>query len=298
MRTVFGSKQPPLRAAVLVTDQQLQLAVIAEANTAQPKICGWFDYGFASTSEYEQVLQQLKHQLRQHHWHRLPYYGLLANSDYQLVITDIPDVPATEINSALRWQLQDLVTLDLEQAVIQSFLQADGKKLYGVVAPKSVVQRQVNVAKTLNLPLVAIDIPELSYRNYIATCIHSEQSVALALLQQNLGTLLIYQQGNLYFSRRFTINYASPAAPLPEDELILELQRSLDYYERQMGQVPPVSMVFSGWINDSQLSVTIRESFQQSLSPLAVTITPTVNQDISVETASALMGCCLRQEAA
>ena len=58
---------------------------------------------------------------------------------------------------------------------------------------------------------------------------------------------MCHLNGNLYLSRQFKINYGGGLLDdLPADALALEIQRSLDYYERQMGMSPPAVLFLCG----------------------------------------------------
>ena len=49
--------------------------------------------------------------------------------------------------------------------------------------------------------------------------------------------------------------------PLPTEALALELQRSLDYFERQMGQAPPAVFYLGGaGVREDKIAPAMRES--------------------------------------
>jgi MSHA biogenesis protein MshI len=79
--------------------------------------------------------------------------------------------------------------------------------------------------------------------------------------------LQIIRDGNLYLSRQFSLAYnAGLLDDLPGDALVLELQRSLDYFERQLRQSPPSHVFLCGEnVTPDKLTPAIRNG-------LAVTI--------------------------
>ncbi|MFT6388532.1 MAG: MSHA biogenesis protein MshI [Cellvibrionaceae bacterium] len=112
--------------------------------------------------------------------------------------------------------------------------------LYAVVVEKTIIVRMIDLVKYVGLSLVAIDIKELSYRNFFCHMVDSQNSMgdtglAVISIDRNEGRLLILKEENILLSRNFSINYGAGIFDyIPEDEIILELQRSLDYHERQM----------------------------------------------------------------
>ena len=71
----------------------------------------------------------------------------------------------------------------------------------------------------------------------------------------------------MLFSRSFSINYkAGLFDELPESEIALELQRSLDYYERQLKQQVPNTVIFIGEnITDDKITGIIKDSLNQEV---------------------------------
>ncbi len=229
-----------------------------------------------------------------------PCYCVLSEKDYQLLLVDPPDVPESELQEAMRWKIRDLISFDVENAAIDIFHQPDKKMLYTVVAKKEHILLLINFVSDLGLSLQSIDIAELSYRNFLDTHSVIDRGIALIVLRRDEGKLLIVKQGNLYFSRRFSINYgAGFLDKLPEDDIILELQRSLDYYERQMGQAAPAEIVFSGAVTEEKITPIIRESFQQKITCINVdSIERECQLVLEDEKTVVISGAVLRQDAA
>ncbi len=54
--------------------------------------------------------------------------GVLAMSEYQLLMVDAPDVPAEELRSAVKWKIRDLINFhidDVDEFAIDAFGHAD-----------------------------------------------------------------------------------------------------------------------------------------------------------------------------
>lgn len=177
----------------------------------------------------------------------------LVLTSAQLILGEAPKVPAEELGEALRWRVKDLVQFPIAEAVVEGFFlpedsaRGTSRMAYAVVAQRKIVEQQVANAKLAGLRLNAIDIPELVLRNLAETCCDTQRGIALVKLQQGGGSLHIFRAGNLYLSRQFSLAYnAGLLDDLPAEALVLELQRSLDYFERQMRQVPPSHIYLCG----------------------------------------------------
>ena len=210
----------------------------------------------------------------------------LAQDHYQLLLVEPPDVPDDEMRNAIRWRLKDLINIPLEQAAIDVFaLPADGtraqKKMMYVVATQDQKIKSIrDLILSAGLQLESIDIGELAIRNLANTLLcddSSERGVAVARIRQGGGSVYIYRKGNMYLARSFSLNYkAGLLDDLPEENLALELQRSVDYYERQMGQAPPTVIYVCGEnILEDKLNAKLKASLAiqiQLLDPTAVVL--------------------------
>lgn len=226
---------------------------------------------------------------------------VLNPSDYQILLVEPPDVAEKELKSAIRWRLKDLLNIPVDQAAIDVFsLPADGTKanrkmVYVVAAETKRIQSLVGLIKESGLNLESIDISELAVRNIAKELIcddGSERGIAVARIQQGIGSVYIYREGNMYLSRTFSLNYNGGLLDeLPEDTLALELQRSLDYYERQMGQAPPSVVYICGDnVTDGKIGPTFRASLAvhvQVLDPSAIVHLP---DDIDIEDLKQCLG--------
>ena len=195
---------------------------------------------------------------------------LLTGSEYEVVLADAAEVAAAELREAMRWKVKDLISIPLEQAAIDVFpLPEDGvrsgkKMAYVVATKKDLVKSYIDLIEETGLKLASIDIEEMALRNLSLYKSEGEESrgVALIHLGENSGSVSLYRNGNLYLSRRFALNYgAGLLDDIPGDQLALEVQRSLDYYERQMGMVPPMGLFVCGEnISSDKVTTEIRRS--------------------------------------
>ncbi|WP_051234812.1 hypothetical protein [Marinimicrobium agarilyticum] len=178
---------------------------------------------------------------------------VLGRDDYSLLLVEAPSVPQNELREALRWRIRDLIDFPVESAVIDAFMLPEdrgraGKRMaYVAVARRERIQERIAQVADARLELEAIDIPELSLRNIVYRLCETERGVALVRVGQGTGSLHIVRGADLHLARRFNLPYEGGLLEdLPEDVLVLEVQRSLDYFERQMRQPPPGQIVLVG----------------------------------------------------
>ena len=199
---------------------------------------------------------------------KVPCNIVMSSGTYQLLLGEAPKVPAEELAEALRWRVKDLIQFPIADAVLDAFLlpedsaRGTSRMAYAVVAQRINVVQLISRAKEANLTLQAIDIPELVLRNVAQSCCDTKRGIALVKLGQGGGSLQIIRDGNVYLSRQFLLAYnAGLLDDLPGDALVLELQRSLDYFERQMRQTPPSHVYICGEnVTADKLTPEIRNS--------------------------------------
>ena len=169
---------------------------------------------------------------------------LLTGDDYHLAQLDAPDVPEAELAQALRWKVKDLIDFPVEEAVVEAMplppapgTQARARTAHAVVARSSHLAEQVGLCDRARFAVSVIDIPETAQRNLAGLC-QPGQSGALALLHigSEGGMITISADGELYLSRRFDLPPNALVDAVTDalcERILLELQRSLDSFERR-----------------------------------------------------------------
>ncbi|REL31813.1 hypothetical protein [Thalassotalea euphylliae] len=171
---------------------------------------------------------------------------VLAPAQYQIVQVDKPNVPTDEILSALKWQIKDLVTIPPEEMILDYFsgptLSGGAEKINVVVSTKSALQAIVEKMSGSIVELTTISTEEFAFASLVP---FQEHAVLLVCQQPNEEVvILIVKHGRIFFHRRLR-GYAQLASKTMEelsfgaiDSLSLEIQRSSDYFERQLKQAP------------------------------------------------------------
>jgi MSHA biogenesis protein MshI len=191
---------------------------------------------------------------------------VLEGIDYKLMSLEAPNVPAHELKSALRWRIKDLIdvpvtelTLDVFEAPSPPGVTAE-KYVYVVAAKNSAIKERVDLLLDADVNLQVIDIVEMAQRN-IANLLEKDNSGAAILsLQANKGLITVSREGELYFSRNLSVGLNELGSRSSQsdsnsngglqiemneqaisgmfDQVVLEVQRSLDFYESNYRQAP------------------------------------------------------------
>ncbi|MFO7604182.1 MAG: hypothetical protein R6X06_10260 [Gammaproteobacteria bacterium] len=194
---------------------------------------------------------------------------VLEKADFVLQTMESPQVEAAEKVQAIRWKLKDTIDFDVSEAIIDLFdvPQPAGSSrqamVYVVAAHRPVLQQKTTPLLEHDIRLSAIDIPELAQRNIAALLPEDKQGVALLALSSDSGLLTLTCDVTLYLSRQLELGYRqltpapsvadsdmsmvglSPDMQRAMDQIVLEVQRSLDYYESHFGLAPITSLVIA-----------------------------------------------------
>lgn len=200
---------------------------------------------FVEASGQAEQVGALKDWVRSNNLQKSACVCLVANEDFDSYQVEKPEVEESEMIQAVTWKIKDLINYDVAHAVVDSYPMPTSSKnnqqQVGVVAAReTVISSYVDGIKSCGLELVALDVHELARANLQTVQDGSEQSLALLSLTRRNGLLSIYQNADLYVNRDFMIGLDQLEQTTSEvesvfDSLLLELQRSLDYYESFYG---------------------------------------------------------------
>lgn len=235
---------------------------------------------------------------------------LLGTGDYQLLLTEAPDVGADELKQALRWKIKDLIDFHINDATLDVFNLpgyvpgTPAREMYTVAARNEAIQKRVDLLTGAGIGLEVIDIPELAQRNLAALLPEDTAGVALLSLQEQSGLITITRQGFLYLSRSLNLGHeslrsaADPAKYF--DHIALEVQRSLDYFESHFRETPirhlvltPLAEPVPGFVEylSANLNVTVDSMDLAALLDSNVELTPALQARCLTT-----IGAALRQE--
>lgn len=183
---------------------------------------------------------------------------LLGEGDYQLQMMEAPNVPEAELRSAVRWRLKDVLdyppdaaTVDVVRIPASPNAPSRSGSVYAVAARNELIAETMAKFSDARLTLKAIDIPEMAQRNI--ACLYEVPQRALAMLSMNEhhGLLTLSAAGELYLARSFDVGAAQLQRAEGElraqlfERVVLEIQRSLDYFDRQVSRIPVGKLVLA-----------------------------------------------------
>lgn len=216
---------------------------------------------------------------------------VLGPHQFSFVLTETPEVQDQELVNAMRWKTKELLDVEMDEAVIDC-LPIPGQKqrgrqpmAYVIAADIDVLKSYANMIENSDLELRSIDIPAMVQRNIASLLPEDKHGVAVLNLYKQTGLLTLTRNGDVYLARDLEVGYAHfanevdqdagmqleglpPATQSTLDAIVLEVQRSIDYYERYFAQPPIHSLVIipppqevSGMVEyiASQLGLQVRE---------------------------------------
>jgi MSHA biogenesis protein MshI len=184
---------------------------------------------------------------------------VLGGGDYQFMSVEAPNVPREELKTALRWRLKDVLDFPVDEAtydVLDMPLDPNAaarpqQSVFAVAARNSVIQARQKLFNQAKIRLRTIDIPEMAQRNVSALLEPEGRGLAMLSFGEDGGLLTVTWRGELYLSRRIDVNLAQLLDADQErrhqsfDKITLELQRSLDNFERQFSFISVAKLVLA-----------------------------------------------------
>lgn len=259
MFSLMGKNKKQSVAAVVPDEEGITVATLTPgADKPQLKLCDFspWEEGVA----HEKLLAQ---KVKEFSLAKRDCTTVMGLGEYSVLSVDAPDVPPTELRAAVRWQVKDLIDFHIDDAIIDVFdAPASGAhgqqhKLYVVASRTSTVRERVDVLQDAEANLTTIDIPEMVLRNIASRLPENEAGVAMIYLTRERGLIVVARQSTMYFARTLDIGYQylnqgisdgselSLESNAAFDQLVLEVQRSLDYYDRYFAQPPVAGLVLA-----------------------------------------------------
>jgi MSHA biogenesis protein MshI len=195
----------------------------------------------------------LKHLAHEHGLRRACITTWLRPGDYRLALASAPDVPEDELRAAMRWRVQELIDFPANEAVYDVFSPppqehgARARDVFVVAARSQTVDARVKTLREADMPPVIVDIPEMALRNLAALSPHAQRGVAILSLRAESGLISLVRGDALCLSRTLETGARQAAdsfgAAGAFDRIVLEVQRSLDFYEAHFRFGPPAAVL-------------------------------------------------------
>jgi MSHA biogenesis protein MshI len=184
---------------------------------------------------------------------------VLGGGDYQFLSVESPNVPREELKTAMRWRLKDILDFPVTDAtydVLDIPLDPNAptrpqQSIFAIAARNSVIQARQKLFTQSKIRLRTIDIPEMAQRNVSAMLEPEGRGIAMLSFGEDGGLLTVSWRAELYLSRRIDVTLAQLLDADHErrhqsfDKITLELQRSLDNFERQFSFISVAKLVLA-----------------------------------------------------
>jgi MSHA biogenesis protein MshI len=243
------TRKPVFKPGWLVVAQDghgLRWLHMTHAAGEKPRVLAW-----ESLPGSSDILQQIRVMTAVGRLKRYRCLAVLKTDEYQIVQAELPNVPDDELRQALRWSIRELVDYPVEEAgadyVGVPFDKSRGgvsRAAYVVCARRAVLGRYVGAFESVKARLHVCDVPEMAHRNLAALCGVEGKGVALLGVTPDYCLLTFTLDGALCMARRIELGLASMLAADDAqraqqfDRILLEVQRSLDAFERQFHFAP------------------------------------------------------------
>ena len=249
----FHKKRQPGWLALSLGQDHIDLVHVMRSPNGKPEIalCETYRKEGSNAATMARLRKELK-------LDRYRCTTLLGSEEYQVHQVDAPNVPLAEMKTAARWRVKDLLDYPLDAATVDVLdipvdpdAPARNHSVYAVTAHNSVIESYVKSFSEANVPLEAIDIPDLAQRNIAALFEPAERGVAMLAFYAKEGILTFTRGGELYLARRIEISLAQLMAADAErchqhfERIALELQRSLDHFDRQYQYVTVAKLLLA-----------------------------------------------------
>jgi|GEM_PF-5720049 len=208
--------------------------------------------------EYEpkKLLPTLTQLVDAHQIEGRPCRLVLSPQQYQLIMTDAPNVLEHEMKLALRWKVKELLDYPLDNAALDLFhvppygLNRQNKKVFAVAAQITWLREMAEIFQEAFLPIQVIDIADLAIRNimtFYAQGKYTETSTAFLSLDKTSGKLIIMNNENIYLIRQLPVNRLPGTAEESafSQAVLAEIQRSFNYCQDELRIDPPKQLLFS-----------------------------------------------------
>ena len=176
-----------------------------------------------------------------------PVSLVLNPADYRLRLLDAPNVPAEELKSAVRWQIQDMLDFHADDGTVDVLdvphpeHVSHVRQIFAVAAKNSLLAEEAVLATNAGLNLTIIDIMETAQRNLATRLETPGRALALFSFIETGGLLTLTLDGELCMARTLGVSQTLLEIEGMDsvlERLTLEIQRSLDHFDRQFGGIP------------------------------------------------------------
>lgn len=256
--------------ALVLSDEGIAHACIAQNIGQPPRLVSVHFYPINTPSETVFALKQL---VRENGLENASVVTSLMIGDSNLAMVEKPEVSAEELRQAIRWKIKDSFPFNIDDAIVDVFdipqQKTPGRAslVYVTAAEKSFLKQHIKLLEEQNLKVDSIDIAELVLRNIAMLLPEAANGVVLLKFDQTQSLMTLVQDSSLYLARNIDVGYnllidktesvlgensnetisSQQQQDLEQvlDMIVLEVQRSLDYYEGHFSKPSINSLVIA-----------------------------------------------------
>ncbi|MDR7332499.1 hypothetical protein [Roseateles asaccharophilus] len=236
--------------------------------------------------------------------------ALLDPAEYQILKVDTPNVPHEELKAAARWQIKEMVDVDVAELTLDVMhvggdVDRPQRHLFVVAARNSAIKALTTGAASVNDQVAIVDIWETALRNLLSRQARADdlatRASAAVLIDTQHCILVVGSGDELFYTRRLEGDpkllarargeqAEGPASDLPlgfeyqpggafdgggnsqESPLVVELQRSIDVWERSWPELPLARLYVITAEHGPEVAALIQRELGQrtvALDPLA-----------------------------
>ena len=295
--------------AVSTDSDAIRLAHVERRAQGKPRVHRW---GIVKLDEKDGAeLQQTGHEYQ---LGRYRCATLLHPAEYQLLMVDAPNVPREELKAAIRWRIKDLLEYHIDDATMDVLdipfdKDAPGKShyMYTVAAKNEIVQGQIARFEQARIELQVIDIAETAQRNIAQLYETAHRGIGMLTFDHAGGLFTLSFEGELYLARRLDVTWSQLVGSRENqrqtyfERIVVELQRSLDHFERQYPNIALSELLLGPMPEDIGLVAFLSSQLYQPLRQIDLAdVLEFAEADIGVDKQWQLfhvLGAALRAEA-
>lgn len=237
---------------------QVALVAIAQEGEARPNVLAWEVFTASAPADLDQGLRSF---VERHQLGGADCRATLAASDYNLKLVERPtNVPEEELADATRWLIRDLVEIDVETAAIAVLTIPDQRGraraplMFVAAARDEAVTSLAESVTRAGLRCGGFEVLESAMLALEASMPEAVAGGAMIRIDAKSSVLTLSSEGRLFLARPLRVDAATMedaaertlAATDPDgadvvellEPLLLDVQRSLDYYESEYGRAP------------------------------------------------------------
>ncbi|MDN7129446.1 hypothetical protein [Pseudidiomarina terrestris] len=227
--------------------------VVVEPQADGPPSLVVSDERDAKDNDFATAIQQLAHEYARYCRGQPRLSLVLGSGFYQSVALDRPNLPEDEIATSLRYNLRDLIDVEPENCIADYYelpVQLPGHdKIHAIAANKSQLEQILPAIHDVSDNVIGIFAEEQAIREMFTSV--SEPAVLVYQQPQQAALLQVYREGVLQVNR--SVRALENISELSIEEvrmgglqpLSVEIQRSADYFERQLRQRPITDVVLA-----------------------------------------------------